>query len=116
MFLHNLYIYDKMTSEKYLFIILANNEFSGGTMKFLSMILWVSQFGFSVLFPLCLFLYVGFWLQNRFDLGIWVMIVCGVIGFMTSIQTAKSCLHSLLKARDEAASQEKPPVSFNDHN
>ena len=85
-------------------------------MKLLSLIMWVSQFGLSALFPLCLFLYVGFWLQNRFDLGIWVMIVCGVIGFMTSIQTAKSCLHSLLKARDEAASQEKPPISFNDHN
>ena len=42
-------------------------------MKVLSMIIWVTQFGFSVLFPLCLFLYFGFWLQNRFDLGLWVM-------------------------------------------
>ena len=84
-------------------------------MKVLSMIIWVTQFGFSVLFPLCLFLYFGFWLQNRFDLGLWVMAVCGVIGFMTSISTAKSCLHSLLKARDEAASQERPPICFNDH-
>lgn len=85
-------------------------------MKILSLILWVTQFGLSVLFPLCLFLYVGFRLQARFDLGVWVMAVCGIIGFMTSISTAKSCMRSLLKARDEAASQEKPPVSFNDHN
>lgn len=85
-------------------------------MKIFSLIIWVSQFGFSVLFPLCLFLYGGFWLQNRLGLGLWVMVVCGVLGFMTSISTAKSCLRSLLKARDEAASQEKPPVSFNDHN
>lgn len=84
-------------------------------MKILSLIIWVTQFGFSVLFPLCLFMYLGFWLQNRFDLGLWVMILCGVIGFLTSISTAKSCLHSLLKARDETSSQEKPPVSFNDH-
>ena len=84
-------------------------------MKILSLIIWVTQFGFSVLFPLCLFMYLGFWLQNRFDLGLWVMVLCGVIGFLTSISTAKSCLHSLLKARDEASSQEKPPVSCNDH-
>ena len=84
-------------------------------MKFLSLIVWVTQFGFSVLFPLCLFLYLGFWLQTRFGLGIWVMAVCGIIGFMTSISTAKSCLRTLLKMRDEAGSQKKPPVSFNDH-
>ena len=84
-------------------------------MKFLSMLIWVGQFGFSVLFPLCLFLYSGYWLQNRFGLGLWVMVVCGTVGFLTSISTAKSCLHSLLKARDEASSQNKPPVSFNDH-
>ena len=54
--------------------------------------------------------------QNRFDLGFWIMAVFGVIGFMTSVSTAKSCLRSLLKARDEASSQEKPPISFNDHN
>ena len=84
-------------------------------MKFLSLIVWVTQFGFSVLFPLCLFLYLGFRLQTRFGLGIWVMVVCGIIGFMTSVSTAKSCLRTLLKMRDEAGSQEKPPVSFNDH-
>ena len=84
-------------------------------MKTLSLILWVTQFGLSVLFPLCLFLYLGFWLQTRFELGIWVMALCGVVGFLTSVSTAKSCLRSLLKARDEAASQKKPPVSFNDH-
>ena len=61
------------------------------------------------------FQHLAFWLQNRFDLGLWVMLLCGIIGFMTSVSTAKSCLRSLLKARDEAASREKPPISFNDH-
>ena len=84
-------------------------------MKVLSLILWVTQFGLSVLFPLVVFLYLGFWLHNRFGLGLWVMAVCGIIGFMTSISTAKSCMRSLLKARDEASTREKPPISFNDH-
>lgn len=85
-------------------------------MKVLSMILWVTQFGLSILFPFCLFLYLGFWLQTRFGMGGWGMAVCGVIGFLTSISTAKSCLKSLLKARDEVSPPKKPPVSFNDHN
>ena len=84
-------------------------------MKVLSLLLWVTQFGVSIIFPFCLFLYLGFWLQSKFSLGLWVMLLCGVIGFMTSISTAKSCLRSLLKARDEAASQQTPPISFNDH-
>lgn len=85
-------------------------------MKILSMILWVTQFGLSILFPFYMFLYLGFWLQTRFGLGGWVMAVCGIIGFLTSISTAKSCLKSLLKARDEVSPPKKPPVSFNDHN
>ena len=85
-------------------------------MKVLSMILWVTQFGLSILFPFCLFLYLGFWLQTRVGMGGWVMAVCGIIGFLTSISTAKSCLKSLLKARDEVSPPKKPAVSFNDHN
>ena len=95
---------------------MVNNALPGGTMKVLSMILWVTQFGLSILFPFCIFLYLGFWLQTRFDMGIWVMAVCGIIGFLTSVSTAKSSLRSLLKARDEVSPPKKPPISFNDHN
>ena len=87
----------------------------GGSMKILSLILWVTQFGLSILFPLCVFLYLGFWLQTRFSLGIWVMAVCGIIGFMTSISTAKACIQSLLKAAEEAVPTRERPIAFNDH-
>ena len=85
-------------------------------MKNLNLILWLTQLGYSVAFPLAGFTLLAVWLQRRFDLGIWVMAVCGVIGFLTSISTAKSCLRSLLKARDEVSPPKKAPVSFNDHN
>ena len=84
-------------------------------MKILNLLLWVTQFGFSILFPLCLFLWLGTWLQNRFDLGIWVVAVFGSLGFMTTISTVKSCLRSLLKAADEASSRKEAPIAFNDH-
>lgn len=84
-------------------------------MKYLSLIMWVTQFGFSLLFPLCLFLYAGFWLQNRFSLGGWILVLFGVIGFLTSVSTARSCLNSMLKEIKRISDQEDPPVAFNDH-
>lgn len=84
-------------------------------MKYLSLIMWVTQFGFSLLFPLCLFLYLGYWLQNRFSLGGWVMVLCGIVGLLTSISTVRSCLQSMLREMDRISSKEEPPVSFNTH-
>ena len=69
-------------------------------MKYLSLLTWVGQFGFSCLFPTCVFLMLGYYLQNRFDLGVWIMILMGVIGFLTSISTARSCLDSMRKEID----------------
>lgn len=69
-------------------------------MKYLSLLTWVGQFGFSCLFPTCVFLILGVYLQGRFHLGVWVVIVLGVIGFLTSIRTARICLQSMRKEID----------------
>ena len=74
---------------------------SGDKMKYLSLLTWVGQFGFSCLFPTCVFLMLGVYLQNRFALGVWVVILLGIIGFMTSISTARSCLQSMRKEIDQ---------------
>jgi len=84
-------------------------------MKLLSLLMWVGQFGFSVIFPMLVFLYAGVWLQNRFGLGIWIVIVSGTLGLLTTVSTVKSCLHSLCKAAEEASGSKEPPVGFNDH-
>lgn len=69
-------------------------------MKYLSLLIWVGQFGFSCIFPICLFLMLGIYLQDRFDLGVWIVIVLGIIGFLTSLSTARSCLRSIRKEID----------------
>lgn len=85
-------------------------------MKFLSLLVWVTQFGFSVLFPTCFFLMVAVWLQGKFGLGMWIVAVLGILGFLTSISTAKSCIRSLLKEMDRASDRkDPPPPAFNDH-
>ena len=84
-------------------------------MKILNLLMWVTQFGVSVIFPTCFFLIIGVWLQNRFDLGVWIVIALGILGVMTSISTAKACMKSLQKAADEASGKKQPPIAFNDH-
>ena len=75
-------------------------------MKYLSLLVWVGQFGFSCLFPTCFFLMLGIYLQNRFHFGIWIVIVLGALGLCTSISTARSCLRSMRK-EIERISKEK---------
>lgn len=84
-------------------------------MKLLNLLMWVGQFGLSIIFPTLFFLYLAVWLQHKFGLGMWIVAVLGIIGVLTSISTARSCLHSLLKAAEEAYESKEPPVGFNDH-
>ncbi len=84
-------------------------------MRFLSLLMWVGQFGFSVIFPTLFFLLLAVWLQNTFGLGPWILVVLGILGILTSISTTRSCLRSLRKAAEDASSREPPPIAFNDH-
>jgi len=76
-------------------------------MKYLSLLTWVGQFGFSCLFPTCAFLMLGVYLRDRFHLGVWVIIVLGIIGFLTSISTARTCLQSMCKEIDRISKDKR---------
>ena len=84
-------------------------------MKFLSLLMWVGQFGLSAIFPSVFFLRAAVWLRGRFGLGMWIVAVFGVLGVLTSISSARSCLRSMRKAAEEAAGKKQHPISFNDH-
>lgn len=85
-------------------------------MKFLFLLTWVGQFGLSCIFPTLLFLLLGVWLQQKFQMGVWIVILLGILGIITSIQTTRSCLESLRRAAEEATDRKgPPPIGFNDH-
>ena len=84
-------------------------------MKLLQLVMWVGQFGFSVIFPTLFFILLAVWLRQQFGLGLWVMGVLGILGLLTSVSTARSCLRSMRKAVQEAGSDEPPTTSFNHH-
>lgn len=84
-------------------------------MKILALLMWVGQFGFSCIFPLLFFLLLAVWLQNKFGLGLCIIVVFGILGLLTTVSTVRACLRSLRKAAEEASGQTDRPISFNDH-
>lgn len=80
------------------------------------MLVWITQLGFSVAFPLAGFVLLALWLQQRFSLGSWVLflglflgLVGAVDGFRTSLKAMK------IMAGGSKKEDDPPPVSFNDH-
>ena len=84
-------------------------------MRFVSLIVWVTQFGFSAVFPTCFFLLLASYLQNRYDLGNWVIVVAGVLGLLTTVSTVRSCIRAMRKEAQQASAQKEPPIAYNDH-
>ena len=83
-------------------------------MKYLSLLMWVTQFGLSVLCPLCACLWFCAWLNDKYSIGMWVVLVGGILGLLISISTARSCWRSMRKELDRLYSKDAP-VAFNDH-
>lgn len=84
-------------------------------MKLLNLLMWVTQFGLSGLFPICSFLLLAVWLKQKFNLGMWIIVVLGILGMLITISTVRANWKSLRKAAEEAASSDPPPIAFNDH-
>lgn len=84
-------------------------------MRFVSLIIWVTQFGFSAVFPTCFFLILASYLRSRYALGLWIMIVAGVLGLLTTISTVRSCIRAMRKEAEQAGSEQEPPAAYNDH-
>lgn len=83
-------------------------------MKNISLLVWLSQLGLSVAVPLGGFILLGVWLYNRFGWGNWIIIACTLIGVICAVDGLRSSLKAMDRiAKNEA--EEKPPVSFNDH-
>ena len=83
-------------------------------MKDLQLLVWLTQLGISVAVPLGAFTWLGVWLRQRFDLGIWVLLVGIFVGIVCAIDGLRSSLKAM-ERMSKSKSDEPPPVSFNDH-
>ena len=85
-------------------------------MKNLNMIIWLTQLGFSIVFPLAGFTLLGAWLRQRFDLGVWVFLLCLFVGLVCAVDGFRVSLNAMESmSKDKKPDDNPPPVSFNDH-
>lgn len=72
-------------------------------MKHLALLVWLTQLGFSVAFPMAGFILGAVWLRNRFNLGIWVLIagiVLGLAGAIDGFRMSMKAMSRLTKKED----------------
>ena len=84
--------------------------------KLVRAITLLGQFGFAFITPPVVMGLLGWWLQSRYGLGTWVMLLCLLIGLMTAFASALRFYRRIMvdagkKAEAEAAA-EKPVVFY----
>lgn len=86
-------------------------------MKDLSLLVWLSQLGFSVAFPLAGFILLAVWLRDNQGWGSWVLWVGIILGVICAFQGLRSAIRSmeLLSKSKKQKDDQPPPVGFNDH-
>lgn len=84
-------------------------------MKDLNLLVWMTQLGLSVAMPLGGFVLLGLWLRQRFDLGIWVVLVGCAVGLITAIDGLRYSLRIMAQMEKKKEDNAPPPVSFNEH-
>ena len=83
-------------------------------MKDLQLLVWLTQLGISVAVPLGGFIWLGIWLRQRFEFGVWVVLVCIFVGLVCAIDGMRMSLKAMERmAKDKK--EEPPTVAFNDH-
>ena len=88
-------------------------------MKELTLLSWLTQLGLSVALPLAGFVWLGVWLQAKYDLGKWVVVLGIVLGLYCAIYNGIQSLKALGKVQKNWKNKEKKKpgkaVFYNDH-
>lgn len=89
-------------------------------MKELNLLVWLTQLGLSIAAPLGILSFLGVWLRQKFDLGVWVVVLGFVLGIVCAIDGFKNAMRAmeLMEKNGRRAKKKKdepPPVSFNNH-
>ena len=84
-------------------------------MKNVNLLIWLTQLGISVAAPLGGFIWLGIWLRQRFQLGIWVVLAGILVGVVCAVDGMRVSLKAMERMANDKKDQEPPPVSFNVH-
>lgn len=83
-------------------------------MKFLKDLVWITQLGFSIVIPLVLFTQGAVWLRDRYDLGVWIVLLGLGLGLYSAFSAARAFARIYLPKKDPKK-EDEPPISFHEH-
>ena len=83
-------------------------------MKDVNLLVWLTQLGLSVAVPLAGFILLSVWIQRKWNLGKWVILVGVLLGVVSGIDSLRQTLKTMGRMGKDKK-EEPPPVSFNDH-
>lgn len=84
-------------------------------MKNLNLLVFVTQLGLSVVFPLVGGTLVSLWLRQKYGLGPWVLYVGIGLGFLMAADGFRQTLRVMERMSKDKKEDHEAPVSFNEH-
>lgn len=84
-------------------------------MKDLTLLVWLTQLGLSVVSPLAGCVLLAIWLHNRWGWGTWVIWTGVALGLVLALDGLRNSLKLITRLSKNRKDAEPPPVSFNDH-
>lgn len=84
-------------------------------MKEWGLLIWLPQFGISVVFPLIGFIMLAVWLQEHWGWGEWVIWVGILFGLITAAIGVRDTIRAMKLVDRKKKPEGPPPVSFNSH-
>ncbi len=86
-------------------------------MKDLKLIVWITQLGISVAFPLAGFILLSLWLRDSCGWGNWVVVVGILLGVAGAVDGLRTSLITMQRLAKEGEPKKDTPesLSFNEH-
>lgn len=84
-------------------------------MKDLTLLVWLTQLGLSVAFPLAGFILLAVWLRSSFGWGDWVIWVGLILGLTGAVNGFRHSLKAMELQSRGKKKKDPPPVVFNEH-
>lgn len=84
-------------------------------MRDLRLLVWMTQLGLSVAFPLGGFTFLGIWLHNSIGWGQWIIWVGLILGIIGAVNGFRDSLRAMEKMSKDKKPPEPPPTAYNSH-